>query len=175
MKRLCILLATVTLLTFCSTASALYSLSETGEWPKTWPEELEPLRKQARTLVGPQVENEHYAIRFTKKEEFEAAWEHLLKVKSKGAPIILVRGANFFLGDDAKAGIVVHCPPRGQAVDPQSPAKPINTENVHLRWMNANYIELVVDGDIVDLNRIALPTDTPIVDQRFQETEKTKK
>jgi hypothetical protein len=29
--------------------------------------------------------------------------------------------------------------------------------------------ELIVDGQIVDLNRIALPPDTPIVDQRFAE------
>jgi hypothetical protein len=30
------------------------------------------------------------------------------------------------------------------------------------------YIELVVDGDIVDLNRLELPQDTPIVDERFE-------
>lgn len=29
-------------------------------------------------------------------------------------------------------------------------------------------IELIVDGQIVDLNRIALPADTPIIDKRFQ-------
>ena len=34
--------------------------------------------------------------------------------------------------------------------------------------MNTTYIELVVDGDIVDLNRIPLPADTPIIDERFQ-------
>jgi hypothetical protein len=31
------------------------------------------------------------------------------------------------------------------------------------------YIELVVDGAIVDLNRIPLPADTPIVDERFKD------
>ena len=30
-------------------------------------------------------------------------------------------------------------------------------------------IELSVDGDIVDLNRIPLPADTPIIDKRFEE------
>lgn len=30
-------------------------------------------------------------------------------------------------------------------------------------------IELVVDGTIIDLNRILLPPDTPIIDRRFQE------
>jgi hypothetical protein len=30
-------------------------------------------------------------------------------------------------------------------------------------------IEFVVDGTIIDLNRILLPPDTPIIDRRFQE------
>ena len=30
-------------------------------------------------------------------------------------------------------------------------------------------IELVVDGRIIDLNRIPLPPETPIIDRRFQE------
>jgi hypothetical protein len=35
--------------------------------------------------------------------------------------------------------------------------------------MNTTYIELAVDGNIVDLNRIPLPPDTPIIDERFKE------
>jgi hypothetical protein len=31
------------------------------------------------------------------------------------------------------------------------------------------YIELIFDGDIVDLNRIPLPPDTPIIDERFKD------
>jgi hypothetical protein len=41
--------------------------------------------------------------------------------------------------------------------------------NLRVRWMNTTYIELVVDGDFVDLNRIPLPVDTPIIDERFKE------
>jgi hypothetical protein len=33
--------------------------------------------------------------------------------------------------------------------------------------MNTTFVELVVDGDIVDLNRIPPPADTPIMDERF--------
>jgi hypothetical protein len=33
-------------------------------------------------------------------------------------------------------------------------------------------IQLIVDGDIVDLNRISLPADTPIIDRRFVEPNK---
>ena len=129
-------------------AYALYAVRLTGDWPKSWPKELEPLRQQARTLVGPTVLNRHYAIPFTKRDEFESAWPHLLKVNSKGAALRLVRGPNFFLGGHI-AGVVVHSPPLGQE-DPTS-------------------IELVVDGDIVDLNRISLPADTPISDERFKD------
>jgi hypothetical protein len=150
-------------------AYALYSVSNKGEWPNSWPKELEPLRKQARTLEGPLAPNRHYAIPFTKREAFESAWPHLVKVKSKGAPVVLVRGPNFFLGDNVKAGVVVHCPPVGQADNPATPEAPINSTNVRERWMYTSYIELVVDGDIVDLNRIPLPADTPIIDKRFKE------
>jgi len=130
-------------------AYALYTVSFKGEWPESWPKELEPLRKHSSTLVGPVVEYRHYAIPFTKREEFESAWPHLLKVNSKGAALRLVCAPNFFLGEHAKAGVVVHSPPLGQE--------------------GTTYLELVVDGDIVDLNRIPLPADTPIVDERFKD------
>ena len=61
---------------------------------------------------------------------------------------------NFFLGDN-KAGVVVHSPPAGEKDIPGT--------------VRTTYIELVVDGDIVDLNRIPLPSDTPIIDHRFKD------
>jgi hypothetical protein len=150
MKRTTAFLAAIA---FCAVgpAHALYSVSLKGEWPKSWPKELETLRQQARTLVGPVVEYRHYAIPFTKREEFESAWPHLLKVKSKGASVRLMRGPNFFLGG-AAAGVVVHSPPLGQD--------------------GTTYIDLVVDGKVVDLNRIPLPADTPISDDRFKDGKK---
>src|SRR5205823_8202839 len=97
-------IAVLAALAFCAgPAYALYSVSFEGTWPKSWPKELEPLRKQSRTLEGPMAPNLHYAIRFAKREEFESAWPHILKVKSKGAPVFLVRGPNFFLGENTKA------------------------------------------------------------------------
>jgi hypothetical protein len=149
---------------------AIYSVSEKGEWPRSWPKELEPLRKQSRTLVGPMTSHRHYATRFAKREEFESAWPHVLEVKSKGAPVALVRGPNFFLGEDVKAGVIVHCPPLGQPDHPAPPEAPIpGVTNVRERWMNTTFIELVIDGEIVDLNRIPLPADTPIIDERFKD------
>ena len=150
MKRAIAVLTAIALFVVCSSAFGLYSVSDTGTWPKSWPKELEPLRKQSRTLVGPLVLQRHHAIRFTKREEFEAAWPHILKVKGKGTPLVLVRGPNFFLGEDGRAGVVIHCPPEGEADNPTT-------------------IDLVVDGEIVNLNRIPLPADTPIIDNRFKE------
>lgn len=152
MKKTIAFLVVVAVCAVCCKAYALYLTHNTGTWPKSWPAQLEPLRKQSRTLEGPSLAPEmHYAIRFAKREEFESAWPHILKVKSKGASVRLVRGPNFFLGEGSKAGVVVHCPLEGKSED------------------GPTSIELVVDGNIVDLNRIPLPADTPIIDERFKD------
>lgn len=151
----------------CSAAHALYSLNETGTWPKSWPRQLEPLRKQSRTLVGPMVEQQHFAIRFSSREEFEAAWPHLLKVKTKGAPVFLVRGPNFFLGEGVKCGVIVHSPPIGQSKNPNTPEAPIpGVTEPRMRWMNTTYLDVVVDGDVINAERLRLPAHTPLLDQR---------
>ena len=169
MKRTAAIVSLIALAAMCTAAYALYDVSDTGDWPQDWPKEMEPLRKQARTLVGPTLPSQHFAIRFEKREDFEAAWPHILKVKTEGAPIVLVRGENFFLGKGQKAGVIIHTPPAGQKVNPDTPKAPKRrTEHPALDWFYANYIELVVDGEIVDLNRIPLPEDTPIIDRRFK-------
>jgi hypothetical protein len=146
----------------CSTALADYSVENKGSWPENWPKELEPLRKQAQTLEGPLLPLLHYAIPFTAREEFESAWPHLLKVTTPGAPIVLRRGPSFWLGAKATAGVIVHTPPAGEAA-------PADAKSVGDRTEKTIYVELIVDGQIVDLNRIPLPPNTPIIDQRFAE------
>ena len=80
---------------------------------------------------------------------------------SPGAPIVLRRGPSFWLGKESNAGVCVHTPPKGQA--------PIaDASKVGGRRERTIYIELIVDGEIVDLNRIPLPPDTPVVDDRFK-------
>jgi len=152
-------------------AHALYEWIDEGIWPKTWPKELEPLRKKARTLEG-EVGFRHYEIPFTTREEFEAAWPHLLKVKSKGAPIILVRAPKLEFFTIKPAGVLVHSPAEGtdKRVYPEEPLA--GETDVRTRWMWTTYMELAVDGQIVDLNRIALPEGTPIIDERFKEEKK---
>ena len=174
MKRTIAFLAAIAFCAVCSAVYALYSVSDKGTWPESWPKELEPLRKQSRTSVGPMVLNRHYQIPFTKREEFESAWPHLLKVKSKGAPVILVRAPDARLGTRISAGVRIYSPPAqtGDRVMPEAPLPGPGWEDptqVRERWMYTTFIELVVDGEIVDLNRIPLPADTPIIDERFKD------
>lgn len=147
---------------FCAfPAYADYSIEGKGTWPKEWPQELEPLRESSQTFEGPLAPLLHYAIPFGNREEFEAAWPSLLKVKSQGAPIVLRHGPSFWLGKKEKAGVCVHTPPVGQ--------KPIAaSKDASGNWDKTIYLELIVDGKVVDLNRIFLPPGTPIIDERFQ-------
>lgn len=157
MKRTAAICVTIVFSLVCC-AYADFGVTDSGTWSKSWPKELEPLRKQARTFEGPKDPLLHYAIPFTNRDEFESAWPHLLKIKSKGAPIVLRRGPSFWLGDKATAGVCVHTPPAGQ--DPITDGKG--------NWEKTISIELIVDGEIIDLNRIPLPDDTPIIDERFK-------
>jgi hypothetical protein len=147
---------------------ALYDVIEHGAWPKTWPPELEKLRDKARTYIGPEAQFEHHEISFTDRDEFESAWPHLLKVKSAGAPVILLRGPNTWL-NKVEAGVRIHTPPGGVEGKPEL-ERPLRGEaNDPQHWMWTKYLELIVDGKIVDLNRIKLPENTPIIDRRFAE------
>lgn len=161
MKRAITLLGAMILFS-ASAVYADYTVEEKGSWPDTWPKELDALRGQSRTLEGPLRPLLHYAIPFDKREAFEAAWPNLLKVKSQGAPVVLRRGPSFWLGKGASAGVCVHTPPAGEA--------PIeDAGKIAGNWERTIYIELIVDGQIVDLNRIPLPPDTPIIDERFKD------
>jgi len=113
------------------------------------------------------VAQQHFAIRFTDQAQFESAWTHLVKVKTKGAPVFLVRGPSFFLGEGVKSGVVVHSPPVGQSKNPNTPEAPIaGVTNPRMRWMNTTYLVVVVDGDVIDPDRIRMPANTPVIDER---------
>ena len=167
MKRTSAALSALAISAACS-AFALDVITDRGTWPKSWPSELEPLRPQARTVRGGAADTTFYDIPFTKREELESAWPHILAVKTKGAPIILVRGPVTTPGGKViRAGVRIHCPP-GQVGEPVRPAGPIpGQSDARHSWLGTNYIELFVDGDVVDLNRIPIPEDTPMIDERF--------
>jgi hypothetical protein len=168
MKRSVVLWVMISFFAVCAAANADYSVADAGKWPTSWPRELESLRKQARTSVEGFAQTRHYQIPFTNREEFEAAWPYLLKVKNKGAPIILVRGPKTDFFAVKPAGVLIHTPPvrEGKQVDARGPLP--GQRDPRETWMKTAFIELVVDGNVVDLNRIELPADTPIIDERFK-------
>ncbi len=162
MKQIITLVTIIVLISSVCPLYADYTGWDTGTWPGDWPQELELLRKQSRTLEGPMLPLLHHAIPFTERTDFESAWPHLLKVKSKGAPIVLRRGPSFWLKGKSP-GVCIHTPPEGKA--------PIaDGKDAKGNWEQTVYIELIVDGEIIDLNRIQLPPDTPIIDERFKES-----
>jgi len=158
MKRTTNLVAAIAICAMSSAVYAMYGVTDSGTWPNSWPKELEPLRKQARTYDGPMGPQPHYVIPFTKREDFESAWPHILSVKSKSAPVILLRSPSTFF--ECKAGVIIHCPPR-QNEGKAMPEEPLPGDGAG-RWIYTTYIELVVDGDIVDLNRLKLPDGVPV-------------
>lgn len=210
-----VIVASIVLCGVCS-VYALYEVTNEGAWPKSWPKELEPLRNQARTLVHSQYSI--HEIPFTSREEFEAAWPHILAVKSKEAPLVLLSSPNKYrnFGETIKAGVRILSPLTGTLVTPEGSLYPPGAESVipdgkflrigppwpddiksesgalpkyvinengkwaaydpdvkkdpsrYLRRARSD-IELIVDGNVVDLNRIPLPGDTPIIDKRFKD------
>lgn len=219
-KSTIITLSTVATVLVTSVSFALYSVSKNGKWPASWPKELEPLRTQSRTLKH-HVGNIH-EIHFTRQEQFESAWPHILKVKSREAPLTLLRSPYTRLGTPIKAGVRILCPSTGELVTfggvnrryppgaeaaipdkhflkvgppwpdyikSESGTLPEYVAIENVKWKPCDSkefkglkgtkawsmtrarieIELIVDGDIVDLNRIPLPANTPIIDKRFKE------
>lgn len=201
-----------------SVCSALWRVSNTGNWPKSWPAELEPLRSQSRTLHHSRYTMYH--VPFTDREQFEAAWPHFLSIASEDTPLTLSRGHESWTAVDFDAGVVISTPNIGQLVvlgdkndavyppgaessipggeflrvGPPWPDeirdasgklpeyvvpdgqkwRPITAQDMRddpisaIRSRRARTeIQLIVDGKIVDLNRIQIPAN--VVDKRFGE------
>lgn len=208
-------LAVVTASLIASVCFALWSVSDKGIWPDSWPKQLDPLRPQARTYRH--SSEDVHVIPFTQRVDFESAWPHILTVKSKHAPLVLLSSPDKWLGDPITAGVRIRCPRTGELVTFQGANYPPGSESAiadgkflklgppwpddiksesgalpeyvviadgkwrawdgkqldepHVRSFRRarTDLQLIVDGDIVDLNRITLPADTPIVDKRFRD------
>lgn len=218
-----ILIAAVLVTSICS---AEWLVSNTGNWPKSWPAQMEPLRSQSRTLLHDDYTMYH--VRFTGRAQFEAAWPHFLSIATDGSPVTLSRGHDRWTAVDFNAGVVVFTPNTGQMIVPGDKQTTIYQpeavsalqegklrslagtylvvgppwpDTIHgesgklpeyvvadgLEWqaitkeeirdyatktirLTRTEIQLIVDGKVVDLNRIQLPTF--VVDKRFGDAAK---
>jgi hypothetical protein len=182
----------------CGVCSALVVAIHGGSWPDSWSRELEPFRARAKTfqVEGLGLEETVYQIPFDSREEFQGAWPHILKLKSKGAPLILERSPFATAGERIEAGVRIKWPPgtvrqlpdgtrlEAKAPWPDSAISPAGELPEYVMLGNGTWVPcttklpeerfrarvdivLVVDGRVVDLNRLELPGETPIVDRRF--------
>lgn len=167
-----------------------------GTWPKTWPKELEPYRHQAITLgLHAGHQEKIYVIPFENRDDFEAAWPHILKVRSPKSPIILEMSPWKHMEDSITAGVrILHPLESSDSSNAPIWPKEIETQSgefpeyvvQHLgKWVpqptagkKAGFafrarvdIVLVVDDNIVDLKRIQLPADARVIDKRKTEEE----
>lgn len=201
--------------------------SKTGNWPKDWPAELEPLRKSSRTLDCATGTQEHiYTIPIPDKKTFDAIWPALLKVRTPGSPLTLYRtGEELSAGwgtllSNERAAVRIYAPAwnlggfkkkAAPAADAPPPAKADPELSTSIDWPEElrgdrgelpEYvttdkpgngktliavdpaqdghkgggffrfrarvdIELVVDGQAIDLNNVQFPGDARIIDRRF--------
>lgn len=134
-----------------------YVVSKDGAWPQNWPIKLEPLRNQSRSLEGGFYPIRFHEISFKDSSEFKRYWPTLLSLKSSKTSITLLKSPDPVFGN-LKAGVRIKCVPLNDLkAKEESVVKP----------KDKVWIELIVDGEIIDLNKVPLPGDAPIYDKRF--------
>jgi len=180
-------------------------LGSRGEWPDSWPAELEPFRERSLTAWPgmPLTEAGEHQIPFESREEFEKVWPAILGLRSKGAPITLVGidpGVKRYGQDEwsnARPCVRIIGPPkgllhgRGEDLNHGPPwPEELRDANGHLptlvhhvkdadgllSWAAGKgeivstrcriELVLVVDGDIIDTDRLEFPADAVIHDGR---------
>ncbi|MBC8325916.1 MAG: hypothetical protein H8E27_09855 [Verrucomicrobia subdivision 3 bacterium] len=180
MKLFRLITLAIGMLALSPVAQALSLGGPGGWWPQDWPKELDPLRKQAWTWSHGRIHEgkayNSFEITFKDREQFEAMWPHLLKLRPKEVPLTLKRGPHVRVLDtrpakNKTAGIRLFTWSKA-AGNPPAKVKPEQTDfsktpGVYFKDCTLHAIELVIDGKIVDLNRIRLPEDAKIVDERF--------
>ncbi len=149
--------------------------------------------------MSPKIETA-YEIRFGDREDFERAWPYIVSLKSKGSPLILEKSPSKYKASQLEVGVRILSPPRDSLHSgpwPDSRRSPstdfIRSASGELpeyarvedgRWVSDHDaltrgwrirvrqdIILVCDGKVIDLNRIPLPADTPIIDRRWEEVQ----
>lgn len=173
MKRFAGILAPLAFVIVASHLHADVTIENKGRWPDTWPKELDSLRETSRTIEGPLAGFLRYEIPFSERDTFESAWSHLLKVRNPESPIILIRspytGTGVTKGNSMKPGVLISSFPfASSTADTATSDVPAKTATP--KSANTTFFVLVVDGEVVDLNRIPLPENTYIQDDRFNDS-----
>ncbi|UCH35864.1 MAG: M48 family metalloprotease [Armatimonadota bacterium] len=170
---------------------ALVGYGSVKAWPKSWPPKFNAHLHRALEIspfTGGPAEV-LYDIHFDSREEFERLWPAVLKVKTAGAPLTLktfkpieahAMAGDFYTKPYLRILVPPSNPPRKLEIvrlPSGEPAEYVRLEEEGWRPLQpgqrAGYcarartdVVLHVDGTVIDLNRIPLPGNTPIVDER---------
>ena len=99
----------------CAAAFAMVAIQWRGTFPKSWPQELDAFRNEARTLwIGNGIQETVYEIQFDTRDEFQKAWPYIISLKSKGAPVILEKSPSTFHERPLTAGVRILWPAGGE-------------------------------------------------------------
>jgi hypothetical protein len=104
--------------------TAMVMESSRGDWPKSWPKELEAFRAQARTVrIANGTQEYVYIITFTDRAEFERIWPVIAQLKTPSAPLTLYstnspKKAAFW--NNEKASVRIFAPSRGGVLYPSA-------------------------------------------------------
>jgi len=131
-----------------------------GHWSRSWPKTLDCWRDHAGTyhMWLSQIHN----VAFQQREVFENGWDSLLQVKrTEDAELTLISGP---LWDPL--------PKLSKTKPPSPPALQLFTKSLPLKEGQSTSEEVIwkmtlaVDGRIIDLNRIRIPSGLRIIDRR---------
>ena len=98
----------------CASSWALIGVQDGGKWPDTWPNELDSLRANAKTImVAHGIQEDVHKISFTSAEEFARAWPFLLSVKDRNSRVILEDSPHLHAtsGTSVTVGVLMLCTP----------------------------------------------------------------
>lgn len=104
---------------FSTLCFALVMTDSTGRWPASWPKELEPYRKVARTVdVACGIQEKAYEIPIYNRDEFEKMWPYILKLTSKGSLLIIEKGPSNYFSSTIETGIRILALSEGVSISP---------------------------------------------------------
>ncbi len=93
MKSVC-RVATIFVVALLIPATSFSSVDvvEGGRWPYSWPSELNVYRDQASTSYEAAADHQTaYHIAFQKRDDFEKAWPHILRLLEQGSRLTLLK------------------------------------------------------------------------------------
>jgi len=170
-----------------------------GTWPDTWPKELEPYRDQAQTVDGMHSMVYKIRFDKREDFEKAWPHILAVKSKGAPLILERSPSSRSVSGSTAETRVRIVCPPvclvklpggKLLTVGPPWPDHIRSSSGELPEYVEAGLddwipvtgesargfavrprvdVVLITDGKIIDLNRIPLPPDTPIIDRRFEE------